>query len=71
MKTVTSQLSFPQLLVPVSASRARIDLEVLYLNLVSFGASGHIYTAHRHEFLAIRVYIFGCVIWTDTNWPSK
>ena len=30
MKTVTSQLSFPQLLVPVSATRARIDLEVLY-----------------------------------------
>ena len=31
MKTVTSQLSFPKLLVPVSATRARIDLEVLYL----------------------------------------
>ena len=30
MTTVTSQLSFPQLLVPVSATRARIDLEVLY-----------------------------------------
>ena len=33
MKTVTSQLSFPKLLVPVSATRARIDLEVLYLTL--------------------------------------
>ena len=30
MKTVTSRLSIPQLLVPVSATRARIDLEVLY-----------------------------------------
>ena len=30
MKTVTSQLSIPQLLVPMSAIRARIDLEVLY-----------------------------------------
>ena len=35
MKTVTSQLSFPQLLVPVSATRARIDLEVLYSPLKS------------------------------------
>ena len=30
MKTVTSRLSIPKLLVPVSATRARIDLEVLY-----------------------------------------
>ena len=30
MKTVTSRLSIPKLLVPLSATRARIDLEVLY-----------------------------------------
>ena len=30
MKTVTSRLSIPKLLVPMSATRARIDLEVLY-----------------------------------------
>ena len=30
MKTVTSRLSIPRLLVPVSTTRARIDLEVLY-----------------------------------------
>ena len=33
MKTVTSRLSIPRLLVPVSATRVRIDLEVLYSHL--------------------------------------
>ena len=39
MKTVTSRLSFPRLLVPVSATRARIDLEVLYSSHVSTESS--------------------------------